>query len=311
MNTVDKEESAHITRLGISPWFSALVVTSGVCSFVAVAYVAVVLQAATQIILLILLLLCGELVIVSALFARYRERAYTAELLRLKDQFIFIAAHELRAPATAIKWTVDELARVLASIMHERGSGEKHLDVLRSSSERLLALAEGLLEVARIENKRIRPRLQNVSVFETVRDVVAELQQIASHEAVTIHNAISHDTPLITADPLRLKEVMVNLVANAIKYNRSGGSVTIGAATDAHAVTIHCVDTGVGIAPEHHEQVFKKFWRAQTKKGVEGTGLGLFIVKYLVESMNGKIWFTSTLDKGTTFFLFFPRVVHT
>jgi signal transduction histidine kinase len=309
MNTSHKEKSTETTLRGISPWVSVLAVGSGVFSFIAIVYVTVVLQAATEIVLLILLVFCGELVVVSALYTRYRERAYIAEVLRLKDQFIFIAAHELRVPATAIKWAVAELAQVLASMMHERGSGEQHLDVLRKSSERLLALAEGLLEVARIENRTVQPHIQDVSVPETIGEIVAELNETASREMVTIRSAIPQDTPPLTADPLRLKEVLVNTLANAIKYNRRGGSVTISADADADAVTIHCADTGVGIAPEHHQQVFQKFWRAQTKKEVSGTGLGLFIVKYLVESMHGKIWFTSTLGKGTTFSFSFPRAV--
>jgi len=230
--------------------------------------------------------------------AMERQAKQANELLRLKDQFVFIAAHELRVPASAIKWGLE----VLESKQPRFFKQEKKLfDILRQGNERLLALVSDILGVARIEGKTLRVELKPVSLFDIASESVGELQPLAQEHEVTVYQEIPQDIPTMLADPIRLKEVLINLLSNAIKYNSKGGEVRISIDGKDGRAVIHVADTGIGISSEDQKRVFEKFWRAKETQGIEGTGLGLFIVKQLIELMRGKIWFESQPGKGTTF----------
>ncbi|MEK7560432.1 MAG: HAMP domain-containing sensor histidine kinase [Patescibacteria group bacterium] len=257
---------------------------------------------AREIGLFILLLLTTEMTIVSYLVARDRERKHAQAILRLKDQFVFVAAHELRAPATAIRWAVDELQK-----MFQQKSGVTLFNTAQKSSERLLGLVEDLLEVARIEHAAVKYAFVPVALQASANEAVAEVAHLAASEKVEIYNQLTPNLPPVMADPPRLKETLVNLLTNAVKYNRLNGTVTIWADVEPKNVVVHVKDTGIGIKPADQKRVFEKFWRAREKDDIEGTGLGLFIVKCLVENMQGSIWFVSDSGSGSTFSVRLPR----
>lgn len=236
-----------------------------------------------------------------------KEIEQAKELLRIKDQFVFIIAHELRTPAAAIRWVLDTLKKNYVDFVAK----EKTLfDMLYQSDLRLITLVDDFLEVARLEGKTIRIDLQPVSLIEIAKSTIQEVRSSAEKQSVIMNNTLPHDLPPILGDAAKLKEVFVNLLSNAIKYNTKNGVVTLSAEVHETDVVVHIADTGFGLSVENQKHVFEKFWRAEDTSQIEGTGLGLFIVKNLVELMSGKIWFVSELGKGTTFSFLLKRDGH-
>jgi len=258
---------------------------------------------------LIVLIVSGFLFIISFIIvrafekvvdARRREAQQSKDLLEIKDQFVFIAAHELRTPANAIKWGLGALKMEEPELFKKQ---KELYDIIWNSNERLLNLVKDLLEVARLDSKNIKIKLGQVSLSDAIVDALKETESLAEEQHITIHNQISSDTPHVFSDQIRLKEIFINLLSNAIKYNKKSGEIWISRELKGNYIVVHIKDSGMGISPKYHNEVFKKFARTEETRGIEGTGLGLFIVKQLTELMDGKIWFKSTLGEGTTFSL--------
>lgn len=230
--------------------------------------------------------------------ARQREVLRHREVLAMKDQFVFVAAHELRTPANAIRWALESLEAKKSPFIEE----EKEIfNSLEISCGRLLDLVKDLLEVSRIETGAISIQLQPISIAEVLKESISSLAVHAKKSKITIENTVSENLPPVFADKSRLKEVFDNLITNAIKYNKQNGSVVVTAEPDAGGVSIHIQDQGKGISVEDEGHIFEKFWRSVDAHAIEGTGLGLFIVKQLVALMHGRVTFSSEPGLGTVF----------
>lgn len=234
--------------------------------------------------------------------AQRKELERQSEVLKLKDEFLFVAAHELRTPVTAIRWSLESVAdrRMNADI-------RQAFDDAVGAGKSLATLVEDLLNMARLDAKRIPFKKEFVNLIEAAQDALKELQPIAekSHVALALE-AIEGLAGMALADERRVNEVLMNLASNAIKYNRPGGHVTIKISRAGPYMRYDVIDDGPGISPEEQKHLFEKFWRAKSVSGVEGSGLGLFITKRLVEGMNGTISFESVPNEKTTFTVKLP-----
>jgi signal transduction histidine kinase len=229
-----------------------------------------------------------------------RELTKARELLTLKDEFVFIATHDLRTPVTAIRGFVDII----------KGSGEKfsektkeNFSAVMESSDRLNQLVNDLLEVARSESGTIKVEVKSVDIVEIIEKTVKEVDPPAKKKNVKIKTDIEKKEWLVMGDGVKLKEVMENLLNNGVKYNKPGGELKIKLVEEGKYLTVSISDTGYGIPKDHQEKVFQKFFKSRTEKTKEipGTGLGLFVVRMLIEKMKGTITFRSVEDVGTTF----------
>ncbi len=234
--------------------------------------------------------------------AQKKEIERQTEILKLKDEFLFVAAHELRTPVTAIRWSLESVAdrRMSAEI-------RQAFDDAMNASRNLATLVEDLLNMARLDAKRIPFKKEFVNLLEGAQDVVKEMEPIALKKKISL--MIESPDGLIAmalADDRRVSEVLLNLVSNAVKYNHEGGHVWVRIAREDAYLRYDVVDDGPGITAEEQKHLFEKFWRAKSSSGVEGSGLGLFIVKRLVEGMNGEISFKSVPGKSTTFSVKLP-----
>ncbi len=230
------------------------------------------------------------------------------QLEQLKDEFVFVAAHELRTPVAAMK---GYLSLILDGTTGAITDGTKaYVEKVIASDNRLVQLVNDLLEVARSEAGRLTIKVSPIDVAPLVRAVLDELKSLADEKSVKMVYEPPADLPKAMGDADHVKEVMVNLVGNAIKYMGGAGTVTVShEAKDGRLIT-HVADTGVGIAKEAQEKLFQKFYRVQTEKtrDITGTGLDLFIVREIVEKMGGKIWVESEEGKGSTFSFSLPLV---
>jgi len=244
------------------------------------------------------------------------------QLEQLKDEFVFIAAHELRTPVAAMKGYLQLILDGTTGTIppESRAFMEKVL----ASNQRLIQLVNDLLEVARSQAGRLTIKVAPIDIAPSIASTLDELRSLADEKGVTMTydatlpaggaGGAPGALPQVMADADRVKEVVINLVGNAIKYMGGAGTITIthelvagtavapGAMPTTMLVT-HIADTGLGISPEAQQKLFEKFYRVQTDKtrDIVGTGLGLFIVKEIIEKMGGAIGVASEEGKGSTF----------
>lgn len=222
-------------------------------------------------------------------------------LQELQNEFVFIAAHELRSPVTAVKGYLSLLAEYYKGVLPEQL--RPYLEPIRMANDRLIQLVNDLLEIARSEAGRLKIAVSPCDIRESIAAILTEVRPLADQRKIVLTYRELEGLPQIMADPGRVKEVIMNLVSNAIKYNREGGSVEVYHEVAGRRVIIHVEDTGMGISEAEQKRVFEKFFRSESAKvgEIEGTGLGLFITKEIVEKMGGEVWFISEEGKGSRF----------
>jgi PAS domain S-box-containing protein len=235
----------------------------------------------------------------------YSDMSDRRRVDELKNEFVFVAAHELRNPVTAIKLLVEMVFddRRLAVDPVMRG----YLNKIQEANERLLHLVDDLLEISRSESGRLKIQAAPQDITQVVSSLFGEIRPAALSKGVTLSYR-STDVPRVMADAVKLKEVLANLISNAIKYNVAGGTVTVTHREEGGEVVTVIADTGIGISPDDQKRMFEKFWRSDdlAVRAQSGTGLGLFIVKELIERMGGRIAVYSERGKGSEFSFSLP-----
>lgn len=225
-----------------------------------------------------------------------------AENQKLKDEFVFIAAHELRTPVTAIKGYLSMILDNSFGNVPEKM--KEPLKITDEANQRLVQLVQDLLEVARSDAGRMQIKLSPLVIGEQIQTVIKELDSLAGPKKIIINYKSEFGQSQVLADDYKLKEILVNLIGNAIKYTLTGGGIEIShEITKDNFLITHIKDHGMGISKENLAKLFKKFYRVesdQTAK-IEGTGLGLFICKQIVERMEGTIAVESEIGQGSTF----------
>ncbi|MEK7625232.1 MAG: sensor histidine kinase [Patescibacteria group bacterium] len=234
------------------------------------------------------------------------------EITKLKDDFIFVAAHELRSPVTVLQGYVAEILEDDKTVKLLQKKNPFFLDMIKGievSKDRLSTLVDDLLNIARMEAGKFKITLEdNVDINETVKPLVNSMNQFGKPRGIKLEFKTKGKVPPLRVDPSRINELLTNLASNAIKYNKDNGKVTITASFEKKRIYLDVADNGIGMSDEDQKHLFEKFWRSDDVHALQGTGLGLFIVKHMIEQMGGNISFTSVKDKGTTFRFDLPAV---
>lgn len=235
----------------------------------------------------------------------FRDITHEVEVDRLKSEFVATVSHELRTPMTSIRGYVDVLLMGAAGAITE---GQAHfLEIVKSNTERLNILVNDLLDISRIEAGRVTLSLQSVDLREVADEVVAEVQRRSQEEnkPMKVSVKVKGALPRVAADPERIRQIMGNIVDNAYNYTPNDGNIQISLHRENGAVQVDVKDSGIGVSVEQQDRVFERFFRGEDPLvlATPGTGLGLPIVKQLVEMHHGKIWMTSAgiPGQGSTF----------
>jgi two-component system phosphate regulon sensor histidine kinase PhoR len=223
---------------------------------------------------------------------------------QLRKEFVANVSHELKSPLTSIQGLTETL---LGGAVHDPTSNHRFVQLIAEDTSRLSRLIDDLLSLSQIESRASPLKLDAVELKPLVESVVASLQRGIEQRRLTVNLAIPSGLAA-RADAGRMRQVFVNLIDNAIKYNKEGGAMTVSAAQEHARVVITVADTGIGIPEQDLPRVFERFYRVDKTRSRElgGTGLGLSIVKHIVESLGGIVSVTSELGRGSAFSFTLP-----
>lgn len=241
----------------------------------------------------------------------FRDITEEKELIRLKSEFVSIVSHQLRTPASAVKWYLE----TLIDNRHGNAMNEWQDDKLHEayqSNERMIHLINDLLNVSRLDSGRYQLNVMKFSVRALVDEITKELTHFAHAHNVSIQDIISSNIPDIEGDRDKVREILLNMLTNAIKYTTAGHQeIEVAARLSAdHLVEFSIKDHGIGIPKKDLEHIFKKFYRADNaiESQTEGSGLGLYIAREIARLHGGDMWIESEEKKGTTVFVTLPIV---
>ena len=247
-------------------------------------------------------------------------RNITKELAEENEQaeFISTASHEMRTPVATIDGYITLCLNPQTATIDERARG--YLESAAKASKHLGQLFQDLLDVTKLDDGRIRPKFEPIEVSNFIKQIVADHEVKAKEKGLNLtfgaDTSVAPDEHRLeqvlyaSADTNFLREVMDNLIDNAIKYTPKNGSIFVNVVGDDAHIVVNVTDTGIGISADDLAHVFQKFYRADNSdtREIGGTGLGLYIVKQRVEAMGGRVWAESFVGQGTTFYVSLPRI---
>lgn len=248
----------------------------------------------------------------------FRDVSKEKEIDQAKTEFVSLAAHQLKIPPTAIKVLAETLVGGKLGNLNQKQN--EYLANIQSSNQRMIDMINALLKVSRLELGAFTIETKEQDVCLTIESIIDELKVLIDKKQLKIKTSYPQERKLISIDEPLYRMVVHNLVTNAIKYTDDGGEIRIdcneiasgksfgGKLFDENSFVVTVADTGYGIPQEQQNKVFNKFFRADNARGkhTDGTGLGLYIVKSILEHSGGTIWFTSHENEGSTFYVAIP-----
>ncbi|MBM7838477.1 two-component system phosphate regulon sensor histidine kinase PhoR [Alkalihalobacillus xiaoxiensis] len=227
------------------------------------------------------------------------------KLEQVRKDFVANVSHELKTPVTSIKGFAETL---IDGALSDPVTSKQFTEIIWKESDRLQMLIADLLDLSKIEHAQFQLHLEQVSLKEIANEAVALLASKAKDKEMSI-NVYEEGSSIIQGDSQRLKQIVINLVTNAVAYTPANGQVTISLIEKQNEVELHVVDTGIGINSTDKLRIFERFYRVDRARSRNsgGTGLGLAIVKHLAEAHHAKLQVVSAEGEGTTFTLRFPK----
>lgn len=235
----------------------------------------------------------------------FRDITKEKEIDKAKTEFVSLASHQLRTPLSSINWYTEML--LAGDIGELTENQDRYLREIYRGSQRMVSLVNALLSVSRMDLGTFVLEPEPTDFAHLIQTVITEQQFHILRKKLVVSSTFVEPLPLINADPKLLSMVVQNVLSNAVKYTPDEGQIDLhlGSTSDKKAVLLVIKDNGFGIPKDQQEQIFTKLFRADNvrEKETEGTGLGLYIAKTIIDNSGGKLWFESEENKGTTFYL--------
>jgi two-component system phosphate regulon sensor histidine kinase PhoR len=226
-------------------------------------------------------------------------------LERVRQDFVANVSHEFKTPLTAIQGFAETL---LGGALDDPTNNRRFLDIIRNHAIRLARLTNDLLKLARIEAGKLEVEFFPVGLIELIEGCAETTLMKASRKQITLEIEVPPGLPAVQGDASLLRDVLQNLLDNAIQYTPAGGRVHVTAEAKGREAVITVSDTGIGIPTSDRERIFERFYRVDAARSREagGTGLGLSIAKHIVEAHNGRLWVDSVIGEGSKFSFSIP-----
>ena len=296
-------------KYGLSLWqcpsFLFLIMGIIICSVSVLSYlIGTKYIGEPRIVALIVLIIAAILLSLATIITNSFEKL--AEANRLKSEFVSIVSHQLRGPLSNLAWTLEVLmSGKVGKIEPEQ---LEYFKILKENSDRMRDLVKDLLIVSRIESARLFLKKEEFSLEELTKEIIKEFEPFAKASNCQIEFFSQESLPKVYGDKYQIRQVIENLLENAIRYTKGKGLVKIKIKKEKRSIRFEIEDNGVGIPKEDQKFIFQKFFRASNvlKYKTQGTGLGLYISKAIVERSGGKIGFKSQEGVGSTFWFELP-----
>lgn len=221
----------------------------------------------------------------------FKDRTKERKVEEMKNEFISLAAHQLRSPLSTMRWNIELFQKENPDLSAE---GTNKIDSVYKNIQKMITLVNDMLSVSRIDQGKIEHVIEKVDITSVILEILDEVKVIAETKMVEISFTPPGEI-FVQADKKKLRDVLSNLINNALKFNTPLGKVAIGVTQEDSKAVFEISDTGIGIPPTDQDHIYKKFYRASNAVlgQTPGTGLGLFLVKNYVEAWGGKVWFES------------------
>ena len=234
----------------------------------------------------------------------YSLKKKNEEIVKIKNEFLFRTVHDLRSPATNIRFLLERYED--PAVKNKDADIKYDLELIKKLDSSLLNLIQDILVLAKSRDFTDSFRREKINLQDLIRNILVECNPVIIKKAIDVEYTPPENLSEISGDKEKVKEVFLNLIDNAIKYNIQGGKLEIKHEVRKNFVRTSIKDEGAGIAAEHLSKLFTPYFRGDAAKTVVGTGLGLYIVKNLTESMGGRVMVNSVLGKGSTFYVELP-----
>ncbi|KPU44024.1 alkaline phosphatase synthesis sensor protein PhoR [Oxobacter pfennigii] len=227
-------------------------------------------------------------------------------LEQIRSDFVANVSHELKTPLTSIKGFTETLK---SGAIDDPAAREKFLDIINIEADRLSRLINDILTISELENKRQNFVMEKVSINKAAQEIEDMMHSLAELKKIELIFNIEENVPNVMGNFDKVKQLLINLIDNAIKYTQNGGKINVNIYPKEDQVFIEVKDTGIGISKEHLPRLFERFYRVDKgrSRALGGTGLGLAIVKHIILTMNGEVYVSSEIGKGTTFTVAIPQ----
>lgn len=232
-----------------------------------------------------------------------QDMTQVRKLETVRRDFISNVSHELRTPLASLKALTETLQ---SGALLDLEAGPRFLERIHTEVDALSQMTQELLDLSRIESGQVQLNYESLSPHKLIHAAAERMKAQIERAKLKLNVTCEDGLPNIMADRNRLEQVLVNLIHNAVKFNRPGGSITLGAESIPGGVRCGVRDTGLGIPSESLARIFERFYRVDSSRSGSGTGLGLSISKHIVEAHGGKIWAESEEGRGSSFFFDIP-----
>lgn len=236
----------------------------------------------------------------------FRDISVENEIDKAKTEFVSLASHQLRTPLSIINWHTEALYEDQSNFSETQ---KNYLTKIKIATKRMIDLVRALLNTYRLEMGSFSVENKEIDLVKLTKNVIEDLEPLCSIQNISFENNFSAEKIIFKGDPYLISMIFQNLLTNAVKYSKRNGKVFLEIMEEKTNIAIKVVDQGIGISKNQEKQIFTRFFRADNarEKDAEGTGLGLYIIKKIIESFGGVISFESTENKGTVFTVILPK----